>query len=99
MQVVPVSDVYNQALNATLGGQSVTINIYQKSTGLFMDVLINNAVVIAGVICQDRNRIVRDAYLGFIGDLIWVDQQGTGDPSSPGLGSRYLLYYLEAADL
>jgi hypothetical protein len=42
---------------------------------------------------------VRSAYLGFVGDLCFFDTQGTEDPTSPGLGTRYLFVYLEAADL
>ena len=39
------------------------------------------------------------SYLGFVGDLMFSDTQGTSDPSSPGLGTRYLLMYIEASDL
>ena len=49
--------------------------------------------------CEDRNRIVRDLYLGFVGDLCFMDTQGTTDPVSPGLGLRYVLVYLDAFDL
>jgi len=99
MQVVPLKATENYSFQTNLSGQAVQINIYTKSTGLFMDVLVNNSPVVAGVICQDRNRIVRSAYLGFIGDLAFVDQQGTSDPIWSGLGTRYLLMYLESADL
>lgn len=99
MYVIPISDVPSQTLTAQLGGQSVQINLYVKSTGLFADVAVNNAQIIGGVICENMNRIVRDLYLGFIGDLVFYDMEGAQDPTSPGLGSRYLLVYLEAADL
>lgn len=49
--------------------------------------------IITGVLCQDRNRIVRNAYLGFVGDLAFIDTQGTGDPVQAALGTRYLLTY------
>jgi hypothetical protein len=111
MQTVQVSDVFSQTLQSQLGGQNVTLNIYQLSTsgvdsngnlttvGLYMDVLINGQPIITGVICHSLNRIVRNAYLGFIGDLGWVDTQGTSSPSSPGLGTRYQLMYLSADDV
>lgn len=99
MQIVPVSDAYSQTLNVTLGGQSCRIVIRRVSTGLFLDLYVSNVAMITGVICQDRNRIVRDVYRGFIGDLAWLDTQGSSDPSSPGLGTRYLLAYLTAGDL
>ena len=65
---------------------------------LFMDLYLtdsngNTSLVIGGVICQDRNRIVRNTYLGFNGDLAFIDSQGSQDPVPSGLGSRYLLTY------
>jgi len=99
MQIIPVQDVPAQTFDILLGGQQCTINIYQKSTGLYLDVSETGVPVVAGVACQNLNRIVRDEYLGFTGDLIWQDTQGSSDPTSPGLGARYQLYYLEAADV
>ena len=111
MLLVPTRDVPSQTLAVNLGGQSCTVNVYQLDTagadslgnltpaGLYLDLLVAGAAVITGVICQNMNRIVRDAYLGFVGDLFWYDTQGASDPSSPGLGSRYQLLYLSPTDL
>jgi hypothetical protein len=99
MQVVPIADTYAQTLSVTLANQAVTLAIYQKSTGLFCDVSVSGSTILTGVICQNLNRIVRDLYLGFVGDLIFVDLQGTSDPSAPGLGTRFVLCYLELSDL
>lgn len=92
--IIPIQDVFSQTLNVILGGKSCTIDIYQKSTGLYCNLYVNNILIIGGVICQNLNRIVRDAYLGFPGDLYFVDTQGAGDPISPGLGTRYQLMYV-----
>jgi hypothetical protein len=94
MQVIPLQDIPSQSLNVQLAGQNCNINIYQNDYGLFFDVFVNSVLIIGGVVCQDRNRIVRDYYLGFLGDLTFVDLNGTNDPTSPGLGSRYVLCYL-----
>ncbi len=96
MQIVPLTDTPSQTVQVTLGNQSCTISVYQKRTGLFLDVSVNGVLLIGGVICQNLNFIVRDAYIGFIGDLIFQDTQGSSDPTTPGLGSRYLLCYDEA---
>jgi hypothetical protein len=66
---------------------------------LYADLYVNNAPVVNGVVCQNLNRVVRDDYLGFIGDLMFQDTQGTSDPLSPGLGTRFLFCYLEANDV
>jgi hypothetical protein len=66
---------------------------------LYLDLFVNSVPLVNGVVCQNLNRVIRMDYLGFIGDLMWQDTQGTNDPSSPGLGMRYLFCYLEATDV
>lgn len=99
MLVVPAQAIPNQQLAVGLNGQAVQLNIYQFSVGLFMDVYVGGTLVIAGVICQNLNRIVRSAYLGVVGDFAWLDTQGTEDPNFTGIGTRWLLLYLDPADL
>lgn len=104
---VPVIDVPSQTFAAQLGGQSFQLNVYQNAWApdatnrpfLYMDVLINNVLVVGGAACENLNRIVRDLYLGVVGDFTWFDTQGASDPTTPGLGSRYQLIYMEASDL
>ena len=99
MQIIPINDVTTQQVNVQLNNQACLLNIYQNTYGLFMDVYVNNTLIIGGVACQYNNRIVRDLYLGFIGDLSFADTQGANDPTSPGLGTRYVLQYWTPADL
>lgn len=99
MQLIPLQATANQTVSVQLSGQSCTLNVYQKSTGLFMDVLVNDVLIIGGVLCENLNRIVRSTYLGFIGDFAFVDTQGTLDPYYEGIGSRYYLIYLNASEL
>lgn len=99
MLIIPVQPTPSQTLSTTLASQATQLQINQKSTGMFINVYLNNALVLGGVICQDRNRIIRNAYFGYVGDFIFADTQGTDDPYYTGLGSRYLLIYLEQADL
>lgn len=100
MQPVPLRAVPNQTVTVQLGGQNCQLNIYQQLYGLFMDVYVNNALIVGGVICENLNRIVRDGYLGFIGDFVFYDTTKIGaDPDYTGLGAQYLLVYLEQSDL
>lgn len=99
MQIIPVTDTPNQTLNVMLNGQACFIRLYQTNGyGMYCDLYVDNVLIIGGVICQNLNRIVRDTYLGFIGDLSWNDTQGTSDPSYPGLGTRYQFMYLQPGD-
>jgi hypothetical protein len=93
MMIVPLAAIPNQSFGTNLNNQSCTLQIAQKTTGMFINVLLNNVLVIGGVLCLDRTWIVRDTYLGFSGDLFFADTQGTTDPDYTGLGSRYLLIY------
>lgn len=93
MITVPLVATPSQRLQVTLGDQDCRIAIYQKTTGMFIDLSVAGVPIMSGVLCHDRSRIVRYAYLGFIGDLLFVDTQGRDDPQYAGLGSRWLLGY------
>lgn len=99
MLIVPTLAIPSQSLQTQLGGQAVSLNVYQQAYGLYIDVYANGALVIAGVICENLNPIIRSTYFGFIGDFIFGDTQGLTDPVYTGLGSRYQLAYLEASDI
>jgi hypothetical protein len=101
MQIIPLQPTPSQVLEVTLGGQPCLISVYQKFYGIFVDLYNTNKIpplIIGGVIAQNLNRIVRDDYLGFIGDLAFYDTQGNSDPTYQGLGSQFLLLYIEETD-
>lgn len=99
MQIIPIQAEPNQAITVTLANQACQINVYQKLYGLFVDLYVSGALVVAGTPALDRNLIVRSTYLGFAGDLVFIDTQGTDDPTYTGLGSRFQLAYVEASEL
>ena len=99
MQVIPIQAVESQSFTVQLAGQAVGINLYQKTYGMFVDIYLNGSLLLAGVICQNLNRIIRDLYFGFIGDFCFIDSVGSNDPFWTGLGTRYNLAYLEEDDL
>lgn len=99
MQIVPLRAIPNQTLQVQLNGQACTINVFQFRYGLFITVEVGAQLIIASVICKNLVVIVRDAYLGFSGDFVFVDTQGTSDPVYTGLGSRYQLVYLSPSEL
>ena len=99
MDIIPIQDTPAQDFNINLGGQFCTINLRTRVNGLYCDLYVNNAIIIGGVICQNLNPIVRDSYLGFSGDLLFIDMQGSDDPVSPGLGTRYQFVYVSESDI
>jgi hypothetical protein len=106
MQIIPLQAVPSQTLSVSLGTQQCTINVYQKFYGVFLDLYATNTIsgplpslILGGQICQNLNIIVRSLYLGFIGDLAFVDTQGSSNPIYTGLGTRFLLVYLTPSEV
>jgi hypothetical protein len=93
IQIVPTTAVAAQTFSVQLNNQNCTINLYQKSTGLYFDLILNNATIVQTMICLNLVGLIREAYLGFEGQLFFFDTQGTQDPTYDGLGSRYQLIY------
>lgn len=100
MKVVPLNPVASQNAQIVLASQACSIDVYTLSTGLYFDLTANGQTITTGVVCEDQARLLLDRqYLSFVGDFMFVDTQGDNDPVYTGLGARYLLIYLEVADL
>ena len=52
-----------------------------------------------GVLARNATFMVMTAYLGFVGELFFLDTQGSNDPVYTGLGSRYLLLYVFPSEI
>lgn len=100
MLQMPLNAIPAQNFNTVLAGQNCTISVYQKTTGVYMDLISNGTPITKAVRCVEGARLLLDrGYLGFIGDFGFIDTQGNSDPVYTGLGSRWQLLYLEASDL
>lgn len=98
-QVIPLQATPSQIAAVTLDGQACQIEVYQKRSGVYINLYVNNSLIIGGVICENLNRVVRSLYLGFSGDLAFLDNQGSDDPVYTGLGTRWTLMYLTPEEL
>ena len=92
MKNIPILPIASQTLFVSLDQQSCEVAVYQKSTGVYLDLSVDGVAVATGILCRDRVRIIR--YGGLSGDLMFVDTQGASDPQHTGMGSRWLLLYL-----
>lgn len=97
MQIIPITPVASQQFSVQLSNQNCVINLNQKNTGLFFDMDLNGSRIVTSMICLDRVGLVRESYLGFYGQLVFIDTQGTDDPFYTGLGSRFILAYFVPA--
>jgi hypothetical protein len=91
LQAIPA-----QLVKFVVGGQSVQMSIYQKSRGLFVDITVGGVAIAQGVLAHDGVPLVSRDYMGFIGNLLFLDTRGRDDPTYDGLGTRYKLCYLNA---
>lgn len=107
-QEVPLSPVASQTLSINLGGQACQIKVYtlgvDADAHLYFDLSVGTAPIVTGRVCRNLQQILDDArYRGFQGGFMFVDNLGdmqTGvDPVYTGLGSRFELLYLTAAEI
>ena len=94
MVEIPLSATPSQITKTVLSGQNVQLAIYQKSQGLFVDVNVDGVDFVVAVVARDLVPMVCREYMGFIGNLLFVDNLGNTDPEYSGLGNRHSLIYL-----
>lgn len=91
--IIPTTNNANQSLNVTLSGLNCVINLYQKDANLYFDLIVEGNILISSRLCQDRTQLIFEQYFVLPGQLFFIDQQGTSNPTYDGLNSRYFLYY------
>ncbi len=99
MRTIPLQPLPSQSISVELAGQQCTIRLIQRESFLYMDLSVDGQAIMQGVPCLYANKMVRYSYLGFTGDLVFMDNSGQSHPYYDGLGDRFPLYYMEASDL
>lgn len=99
MQQVSLQPVPSQQTQVVLGGQSCAVSVYVKNQCMFFDLAVNGTQIAYAVQCKNLVSLVPTAYLGFTGWMVFLDTQGSDDPTYTGLGTRWVLLYLDAAEL
>jgi hypothetical protein len=114
LQAVP-SQTVSVALNNQACQINVYVLGSAPYEHLYVDLLVADTQIIGGIIAQNfsivgitfgaqttyvaSGLIVRNTYLGFVGDIAFLDTQGQDDPVYTGLGSRFILVYFYPSDL
>jgi hypothetical protein len=96
MLTIPLQAVPSQIVKAVLGNQNCQIAVYVKQSNLYVDVNMNGTDIVTAVIALNITPIICRGYMGFPGNLLFIDSQGANNPTYDGLGSRYYLIYLTA---
>lgn len=53
---------------------------YVNINPVFIDLYLNDTLVVGGVLLRNKNRVVRNTYFGFVGDIVVIDTAGDEDP-------------------
>lgn len=97
---VPLAAVPNQTLAIVLNNQACEIALRQNGDDMYFDLTVNGAPIVLTRIVRNKQRLLLDAqYRGVVGDFLFWDMQGDTQPNYTGLNVRYVLFYLEPADL
>lgn len=98
MLQIPLQPVPSQTTSVILGNQNCQIFMYQKPQGLFVDVNADGVEIVTCVLALNLVPIICRKYVGFVGNLMFVDTQGDLEPDYTGLGTRYQLAYMDVGD-
>lgn len=97
---IPLAAVPNQTLSVVLANQVCGITLRQNGPNMYFDLIVNGQSVVRTRLAQNNQRLLLDAgYRGVVGDFTFHDTRGDTKPEFTGLNTRYILLYLEAADL
>ncbi len=99
MQEISLQSVPSQQSQIVLNGQQCQIAVYVKTQCMFFDMTVNGSPVAYAVQAKNLVNLVPTSYLGFTGWLLFLDTQVNEDPQYTGLGTRWILLYLDAGDL
>jgi len=66
---------------------------YVETTVFFLDLFLNDTLIIGGCLVRNGVGVVQNSYFGFVGEIAIEDTEGDTDPTIAGLGTRYLLTY------
>ena len=103
--VLPLVATPAQTFQVVLDGVRCTVRVYEKKgyptsgvvvPALYLDLDVQEGLVLGGVLCLHGVGLVRNRYLRFPGELVFYDTVATADPLSAGLGTRWQLIYTGA---
>lgn len=96
---VSTQPIPNQTFRIVLAGQNCFITLRTLAGQLYFSLSIDGKSITNSTICRNGSYLVLFKYLGFVGNLMFIDSQGELDPTYDGLGSRYSLIYFEGSEI
>ena len=97
-QIIPIQPTPSQTVKTTVGNAQLRILIACKNQGTFVSINMDDEDISNNVLAHDYCPLIQSDYLGFPGNLMFIDTQGEEDPDYKLLGSRWILVYLTAEE-
>ncbi|MUH03186.1 hypothetical protein GM609_06725 [Bombella sp. ESL0387] len=98
MAIIPLTAVPSQEVTCTLSGRACRLWVRQLSTGLYLDLWLDEKPLIMGATCFTGVDLIRNPASPLSGRLYFTDTQGNADPYYDGIGDRFFLNYDEGAE-
>ena len=95
VSLIPIERLANQTFWIDLNEQDCEIHVYERYGVTYMDLKVNDKVIIQGQICLNNTDIIQYKHLEFDGNLRFIDTQGSNDPYYTGFNERYALVYVQ----
>lgn len=93
IEQIDLEQIPSQTFGVILNDQDCIISLYTRGANIYCDLSINDSPIITGAICLDRQNIIPYEYLGFNGNLMFIDQEGQLDPDYTQFNDRFVLVY------
>lgn len=91
--IIPLSAIPSQQSQLVISGQQTQFWLRQLATGLYIDLTVNGALMLAGCLCVDRVDLLRGRIPALTGLLYFRDAQGRKNPDYTGLKNRFQFIY------
>lgn len=91
---IPLKQIPGQSFMIRLDKQDCSIRLTQRLGVTYSDLMLNNEYIWRGLICHDRSPILKHKSDKFQGNLVFIDFEGTSDPTYSRLDDRFGLFYI-----
>lgn len=93
--IIPIEAIPNQKFIVVLGEKECRIELLSRGLNIFMNLTVEDKVIFQGLICLNGVNLLSQDYYPIKGSLYFEDTQGKLDPLYFGLGSRWVLNYVQ----
>lgn len=91
---IPIRAIPSQSFMSVINDVAFTFHFYQREGSMYCDLNVDDNPIWYGLICHDRTPMKERRTTIFSGNLMFVDLEGTEDPTYPKLDSRFVLVYI-----